>query len=166
MIHYPLPYYGDRPVGAVIDTVVVHSMYSSVSDKIEDCIALLEQNTVASHYGIARNGDIWALVPEEKRAWHAGVSAMPFEDDSRSNVNDFSIGIELVTIPEDGFLEPQYEALIDLLRSICSRNPIRNIVGHDAIAPSRKVDPGPAFQWARLQNHPALTSLRFGIRSW
>lgn len=70
--------------------------------------------------------------------------------DGRENVNDFSIGIELVTTPEMKYSEAQYRTLGKLIRELHSRWPIRFVVGHDLIAPGRKVDPGHLFDWVRL----------------
>ena len=72
---------------------------------------------------------------------------MPFTDDPRGNVNDFSIGIELLGNQEFGFCKKQYQALARLTKQICKRHPIRHILGHEHIAPGRKTDPGPAFDW-------------------
>ncbi len=86
---------------------------------------------------------------------------MPFEDDRREGVNDFSIGIELLTSPAQDFTEAQYLELANLINAICSRHPIRNIVGHDHIAPGRKSDPGPTFNWKHLKNLLNNPKLRF-----
>jgi AmpD protein len=76
---------------------------------------------------------------------------MPFLDDSREQVNDFSIGIEVVTSGHEGdFTTSQYDALIELIRGIRARHPITAIVGHEHIAPGRKTDPGPQFDWQRI----------------
>ncbi len=123
---------------------------------LEACLALLDQNGVSAHYVIARDGNITSLVSESFRAWHSRSrdeprDQMPFSDDSRAGINDFSIGIELITSGEGGdFLEPQYSALTALLSGICSRHPISAIVAHEHIAPGRKTDPGPQFDWQRI----------------
>lgn len=144
----PLPYFNERPPGVTVDTIVVHSIYSGDTCDTEGCLSLLEKHQVAAHYIISEDGEALLLVPEEKRAWHAGLSRMP---DGRENVNDFSIGIELVTTSGMTYREEQYLALGNLIADIYSRWPIRFVLGHDVIAPTRKVDPGPCFQWFRLQ---------------
>ncbi|MEO9064104.1 MAG: N-acetylmuramoyl-L-alanine amidase, partial [Burkholderiaceae bacterium] len=79
-------------------------------------------------------------------AWHAGVSSF----EGRERCNDFSIGIELEGDDDSAFAEAQYDALLALVAATKARYPIRSIAGHAAIAPGRKTDPGPHFDWARL----------------
>ncbi len=123
--------------------------------------AILTAYGVSAHYIITRDGEIIRLVPEDWVAWHAGVSKMPFPDE-REMVNSFSIGIELLSqhpdsAPEiaDGsvpaYTEAQYVALERLMAEIQTRWPIRTVVGHDEIAPERKQDPGPLFDWSRVR---------------
>jgi len=114
---------------------------------------------VSSHYVIDRNGNIYLLVPEAKKAWHAGVSQMPAPD-NRKNVNDFSIGIELIGDEEVPFEEAQYSALNFLLKDIKKRHDIKHIVGHQHIATQKMVeaglrkdakwDPGKQFDWSKI----------------
>ncbi len=154
MIQHPLPHHDSRPADTVIDTIVIHSMYTpDAKDPCDPlaCLALLDANRVSPHYSIDRNGIIYQSVDEARRAWHAGVSRMPFKDDARENVNHFSIGIELIATLTSGFSDLQYHACADLCREICSRHPIRSIVGHDQIAPGRKTDPGENFDWQRFR---------------
>ncbi len=92
---------------------------------------------------------------------------MPFKDDHRDAVNDFSIGIELAGTQASGFTEEQYRELASLIAEIAARHPITTIVGHEHIAPDRKVDPGPLFDWSRLktelrENQVDVSKLRFG----
>src|SRR4029077_3094609 len=98
--------------------------------------------SVSAHYTIDRDGTVISHVSEESRAWHAGESRMK---DGRANVNDFSIGIELVNRNDgtDPFPEAQLQALRDLMKSIMMRHPIRDIIPHYACAdpPGRKSDP-------------------------
>jgi N-acetylmuramoyl-L-alanine amidase len=100
------------------------------------------QTKVSSHYTIDRDGTVTTHVPEELRAWHAGVSRM---DDGRTAVNDFSIGIELVNRNDglDSFPDPQIQAMRTLLKEIMGRHPVRYIVPHYACADprGRKSDP-------------------------
>lgn len=121
--------------------------------------AIFEAYGVSAHYTIARDGTVARLVAENDRAWHAGKSVMP--NDGREGVNAFSIGIELmashpdddptVVTFEDAYTEAQYAALNALIADICSRHNITSVVGHDEIAPGRKTDPGPLFQWERVR---------------
>lgn len=155
------PYFNERPEGIIIDTFVVHTISSNPDCSAEGCINLLLECEVAPHYLISQEGELWQLVPEDKRAWHAGASKMPFDDDNRENVNNFSIGVELVT-PADLFVtDSQYAALAELIADVASRHPLKAVVGHDQIAPGRKVDPGPNFEWVRLRDSIVPLKLRF-----
>ncbi|MBX3728490.1 MAG: N-acetylmuramoyl-L-alanine amidase [Candidatus Sumerlaeia bacterium] len=120
---------------------------------------IFEAYKVSAHYIIARDGTIVRLVPDNDRAWHAGQSTMP--TDGRQGVNNFSIGIELmsshpkddptVVTPQDAYTEAQYASLTRLIAMFCEKHPITAVVGHDEIAPGRKTDPGPLFQWGRVR---------------
>lgn len=101
---------------------------------------------VSSHFFIQRTGQILQYVSTLDRAWHAGVSTF----EGRSNCNDFSIGIELEGTGEIPFTDAQYASLQDLLTAIIDAHPIEAITGHEHIAPGRKQDPGPSFDWSRL----------------
>ena len=150
----PLAHCNDRPVGTAIDTIIIHSLFAKDQPdpvSVLACYDVLDACQVSAHYLISRDGEIWRLVDEEKRAWHAGVSKMPFAEDTRENVNHFSIGIELIATEESGFTDLQYESLIRLTLEIMQRHQIKNILGHEHIAPGRKVDPGPSFDWARYR---------------
>ena len=139
--HHPSSNFNTRPPGTIVDTVVVHA---TVLDSLEDVIKHFgdPQTQVSAHYTIDRDGTVVSHVPEDKRAWHAGESQMK---DGRVNVNDFSIGIELVNLNNglDPFPEPQLAALRRLLKTIIVRHPIRHIIPHYecAFPPGRKSDP-------------------------
>jgi N-acetyl-anhydromuramoyl-L-alanine amidase len=108
------------------------------------------QLNVSSHLLIDREGQITQFVPFHKRAWHAGVSK--FED--RDGCNDFSIGIELEGADHIPFTDEQYEILAAVTRQIIATYPkikADRIVGHSDIAPDRKTDPGPAFDWQKYR---------------
>jgi len=107
----------------------------------------IEGLEVSAHFYICRTGELWQFVSCDDRAWHAGVSAYQ----GRSNCNDFSIGIELEGLEGESFDAAQYETLQALLPSIAQHYPISGIVGHEHIAPGRKLDPGAGFDWAYLQ---------------
>jgi len=107
--------------------------------------------TVSSHFLIERSGKLIQFVPVSKRAWHAGESVCL----GKSKVNDFSIGIELEGLDTDpeGFTEQQYSVLNQLLKLLKSCYPSilsNNIFAHSDIAPGRKPDPGPYFDWQRM----------------
>jgi len=98
---------------------------------------------VSSHFFIRRDGEIIQFVPCSLRAWHAGASNWQ----GRSHCNDFSIGIELEGSDNQPFEPVQYTRLTELTRALQTNYPIRHIVGHADIAPQRKTDPGPYFDW-------------------
>jgi AmpD protein len=99
---------------------------------------------------IGRRGEVITLIDETARAYHAGLSLMPLEVDRRENVNNFSIGIELIGSDRDKFTKRQYDSLSKLMLGIINRHPIRYVLGHEHVAPGRKTDPGPGFDWQRL----------------
>jgi N-acetylmuramoyl-L-alanine amidase len=139
--NYSSPNCDERPNGTAVDTIVIHA---TVLDSLQNVIEHFSnsQSKVSSHYTIDRDGTIVSHVSEDARAWHAGASRM---EDGRINVNDFSIGIELVNRNDgiDPFPESQILALRRLLKDIIARHPIRFIIPHYACAdpPGRKSDP-------------------------
>jgi len=102
---------------------------------------------VSAHFFIRRDGELIQFVPCSMRAWHAGASNWC----GRERCNDFSIGIELEGSDELPFTEAQYASLAELTRTLKETYPITSIVGHADIAPGRKTDPGPHFDWARCR---------------
>ena len=139
-----LPYFNERP--AKISALVLHC---SAHDT-KDMIAVLEKEELSAHYVVGLNGDVTQLVPEEKRAWHAGISSWREFD----NLNHNSIGIEISTMSmgQEPYSERQIQSLIELCQGIIERHhiPAKNVVGHSDIAPTRKPDPGAAFPWQKL----------------
>lgn len=110
---------------------------------------------VSAHFLIRRDGVIQQFVPTGERAWHAGESVWR----GRSNCNDFSIGIELEGTDDEIYSDPQYThlaKLVRLLRETYTTIEPDAIVGHSDIAPGRKTDPGPSFDWARLKREAYL----------
>jgi N-acetyl-anhydromuramoyl-L-alanine amidase len=101
---------------------------------------------VSAHFFIRRTGEIIQFVSCLNRAWHAGVSSWK----GRERCNDFSIGIEVEGSDEEAFEDAQYMSLDALINAICHRFPIEAIAGHSDIAPGRKTDPGPYFNWSRI----------------
>ena len=152
VIDLPSPNRDDRPADAgPVDTLVLH--YTGMVSA-EAALARLTDRAakVSAHWCIGEDGTLWRLVPEEQRAWHAGIS----EWRGRRAVNDVSIGIELVNPGHEHgyrlFPRAQMDALLDLARAIVARHPIdsRDVVAHSDIAPMRRQDPGELFDWARL----------------
>lgn len=147
---YSSPNYGDRKGDATIDTIVLHSIAYDLKKSIN--ILTSEEYQVSSHYLVDVDGTIYALVGEEKRAWHAGKSFWRGETD----VNSHSIGIEIITDESNEFTDAQKQAVIELCAEIKSRHASiddRNIIGHSDIAPGRKVDPGSNFFWKDLADN-------------
>ena len=149
------PNHGERTLP--ISMVVIH--YTEMKP-VETAIARMcdPEASVSAHYCITEEGEVIRLVPEDRRAWHAGASYWRGIPD----VNSASIGIELDHpghAPENGgyrpFAEPQIDALIPLLARIVKQYdiPRANVVGHSDVAPMRKVDPGELFPWERLAQH-------------
>jgi N-acetyl-anhydromuramoyl-L-alanine amidase len=106
---------------------------------------------VSSHLLVRRDGSVLQFVPFVRRAWHAGESRFR----GRSRCNDFSVGIELEGADEIAYTDSQYQRLAAIIRAICLAYPaisIRSIAGHCDISPGRKTDPGPAFDWPRLDD--------------
>lgn len=145
------PNFDARPEGAPIDTLVLHytgmpSMEAAL-DRLMDPTA-----KVSSHYLVAEDGVVYHLVPEEQRAWHAGVSYWR----GRERINDVSIGIEIVNPGHEfgyrDFPELQMQSVAELCLGVLKRHPILpwNIVAHSDVAPGRKEDPGERFDWKFL----------------
>ncbi len=116
---------------------------------------------VSPHFFVRRRGDLAQFVPCSKRAWHAGVSTWR----GRERCNDFSIGVELEGTDEIPFTAAQYRTLTRLTHVLKSVYPIRDIAGHSDIAPGRKTDPGPYFDWTCYRTLLAHDSDGAGIRS-
>lgn len=128
--------------------VVLH--YTAM-DNAEEALARLSdpQAEVSAHYLIGRDGKLWQMVDEANRAWHAGAG----EWHGQTDINSRSIGIELDNRGDHPFSEPLMAALEVLLQDILRRRdiPPANVIGHSDIAPGRKRDPGPKFDWRRLE---------------
>lgn len=158
-IRLPSPNFGPRPERACIDLIVVHSIslppgqYGGTgvqelfTNRLDwDAHPYYQQIRgleVSSHFFIRRDGELWQFVSCDDRAWHAGRSHYR----GRDNCNDDSIGIELEGLEGDSFEAPQYARLASLARSLAQRYPIAHIAGHEHVAPGRKQDPGPGFDW-------------------
>ncbi|MFD2173540.1 N-acetylmuramoyl-L-alanine amidase [Rhodobacter lacus] len=141
------PNFGERRGGARPEIVVLHytGMASCAEARARLCDPAAE---VSAHWLIAETGRVEALVPEDKRAWHAGAGGWAGVTD----VNSSAIGIELANPGDAPFPEPQMAALETLLEQILARWGIapQAVIAHSDMAPGRKTDPGPRFDWARL----------------
>ena len=102
---------------------------------------------VPAHFFIRRGGELMQFVSCDDRAWHAGSSSHL----GRHDCNDFSIGIELEGSDDQTFTDAQYQTLANLTSALASRHPLSHVAGHEHIAPGRKTDPGPFFDWQRYQ---------------
>lgn len=158
----PSPNVGLRPEGTAVTLAVVHSISLPPGVWAGDAVERLFTNRldweahpyfqglrglqVSAHFFVRRSGRVLQFGGTEARAWHAGASAWR----GRPNCNDWSVGIELEGLEGLHFEAPQYRALARLLRSLARRHPLREVVGHEDVAPGRKADPGPGFDWLRL----------------
>lgn len=113
---------------------------------------------VSAHFFVRRSGEVLQFVACNQRAWHAGVSSWR----GRDNCNEWSVGIEIEGLEGLRFSNVQYRVLSRLLCAVANQYPIREIVGHEHVAPGRKTDPGPGFDWSRLR--PRLCGCR--ARAW
>ncbi len=107
---------------------------------------------VSAHFFVSRMGELWQFVSCNDRAWHAGNSTYR----GRSNCNDDSIGIELEGLESGSFENAQYETLIALCAAVMTHYPVAHVAGHEHVAPGRKFDPGPGFDWQKLTDGLAL----------
>lgn len=143
----PSPNFGPRRDGAQPSLIVLH--YTAMDSAEAACKTLCNPDTeVSAHYLVSNQGDIQQLVAEEMRAWHAGAGCW----NGITDVNSHSIGIELDNLGTHPFAEPQMVALEWLLAQIMQRwsIPASNVIAHSDLAPHRKIDPGPRFDWKRL----------------
>lgn len=157
--HLPSPNFDQRPAGSAIELLVIHNISLPPGQFGGPYIASLFANTldhdahpyfdqlrplrVSSHFLILRTGELMQFVSADARAWHAGVSLF----DGRERCNDFSIGIELEGSDFVPFEPAQYRCLAALTQALLRRYPLVSVVGHEHIAPGRKTDPGPCFDW-------------------
>lgn len=135
--------------------VVIHYTAMKTAEAAANTLCNPETE-VSAHYLIAEDGEVISLVPEAGRAWHAGAGRWG----AVSDVNSRSIGIELANLGVCPFAATQMDALEDVLTGIMTRWDIRpeRVIGHSDMAPGRKVDPGPRFDWRRLA--------RVGLSVW
>lgn len=159
---YDSPHYNARPADAAIDLLVVHNISlpagrfggPHVSDlftgrvdyNADPSLASLRNVTVSAHFLVRRDGRLVQYVSCNDRAWHAGVSQFQ----GRANCNDYSIGVEMEGTDNVAFTSVQYDVLAQLAQALQNRYPLRWITGHEHVAPGRKTDPGPCFDWTLL----------------
>lgn len=158
------PNHCERPDGSPIDLLIIHNISLPPGEFGTGCIeqlfcnrldpdahpffAQLRELRVASHLLIDRRGTVTQFVPFDRAAWHAGESRF----DDRERCNDFSIGIELEGTDHQPFTAAQYDSLITVTRALLQAYPEispARITGHSDVAPGRKTDPGPHFDWSR-----------------
>jgi AmpD protein len=160
------PHFDERPPGVLPALVVVHGISlppgefggpwidrlftGNLPAAQHASFAAIAELRVSAHAVIRRGGDITQYVAFAARAWHAGESSYQ----ARVACNDFSVGIELEGMDDIPYTEPQYQSLAQLISALCRAYPTlstQRLAGHSDIAPGRKTDPGPAFQWPRLR---------------
>lgn len=158
----PSPNHDSRPAGQDASLLVLHNIslppgqfggpeivdffQNQLNYDSHPWLERLREMRVSAHFLIRRDGGIVQFVSTHARAWHAGVSV--FED--RERCNDFSIGIELEGTDTLPYTDPQYATLQRLLPALRARHPLKAVRGHEHIAPQRKTDPGPSFDWKRF----------------
>jgi N-acetyl-anhydromuramoyl-L-alanine amidase len=153
-----------RPAGCAIDLLVIHyvslppgefggpGIEALFTNRLDPAAhpfyAAVAGMKVSAHFVVRRDGEVIQFVPCAKRAWHAGESQWQ----GRARCNDFSIGIEMEGSGAVPFTDAQYQRLAQLTRALKSRYAIADIAGHSDIAPGRKSDPGPYFDWERYRS--------------
>lgn len=169
----PSPNFGPRPAGAMVSLVVLHSISLPPGEYGGDAVERLFTNRldpdahpafeglrglqVSAHFFLRRHGELRQFVSCDQRAWHAGVSRWR----GRENCNDYSVGIELEGLEGEPFEPAQYTRLVGLLRALQRRCGRFDVAGHEHVAPGRKRDPGPGFDWLRLRSQLRWNDSRF-----
>ena len=159
----PSPNHDDRPEQEPVTLLVVHGISLPPGEFGQGAVEALFCNVlnrdahpyfrqvadlrVSAHFLIARSGSLTQFVSCDRRAWHAGISQWR----GRERCNDFSIGVELEGADDVRYEPGQYESLVRLIIALRGRYPLADVIGHSDIAPGRKTDPGPAFEWDRLE---------------
>lgn len=158
------PNFDARPTDADISLLVIHNISlppgefggpgveqlftNQLDPAAHPYYATIHSLRVSSHFFIRRDGELIQFVPCRQRAWHAGASSWR----GRERCNDFSIGVELEGSDEQPFADAQYDQLNGLIQSLHAAYPsLTDVAGHSDIAPGRKTDPGPYFDWSRVQ---------------
>ncbi|OUS09976.1 N-acetylmuramoyl-L-alanine amidase [Gammaproteobacteria bacterium 54_18_T64] len=173
----PSPNQGERPVDGEVSLLVIHNIslppgqfgggyieqfFTNVLNADEHSyFAEIAELQVSAHLLIDRRGEVVQFVPLSRRAWHAGDSSFA----GCANCNDYSIGIELEGTDVEPYSDAQYQSLVQVSRQLLAAYPAlktERIVGHSDIAPGRKTDPGPAFDWAHFFAMLARTDMTQG----
>jgi AmpD protein len=168
----PSPNCDARPDGCAIDMLLIHNISLPPDQFGGPYIADLFGNRldydahpyfdrlrplrVSAHFLIRRDGGLMQFVSTDARAWHAGASAFA----GRERCNDFSIGIEMEGSDFQPFEEAQYAVLVQLTNALLARYRLADLVGHEHVAPGRKTDPGPYFDWLRYRRSLAASRLQ------
>ncbi len=164
-VHRPSPNFGPRPANTAVTLAVVHAISlppgqwggpaverfftNTLDPKAHPYFQGIKDLRVSAHFFVRRSGRVLQFVSCDQRAWHAGLSHWQ----GRDNCNDWSIGIELEGLDGLRFEQAQYVALARLLGLLSNRYGLTEVVGHEHIAPGRKGDPGPGFDWRRLRRY-------------
>jgi N-acetyl-anhydromuramoyl-L-alanine amidase len=172
-VRLPSPNFESRPGNIEPTLIVVHNISLPPDEFGGSAIAEFFQNRldhdahpyyaqlrgmrVSAHFVIRRDGTVEQYVSCNERAWHAGLSSFR----GRERCNDFSVGIELEGSDRSPFEPAQYAALSGVVSALMRRYPIDAIAGHSDVAPGRKTDPGPYFEWTRLQSDTGLPARHF-----
>ena len=158
------PNFNARPAGVEVSLALIHSislppgvyggdaierLFTNRLDwRAHPYFAQIEGLEVSSHFVVRRDGALLQFVSCDERAWHAGASQWQ----GRAGCNDYSVGIELEGLEGQAFAPAQYDALPVILEALAKRYPITQIAGHEHVAPGRKFDPGPGFDWPLLRS--------------
>jgi AmpD protein len=169
----PSPNRDARPDGAEVSLLLVHAISLPPGEYGGDAIEQLFTNQldwdahpyydqirglqVSAHFLVRRDGELLQFVSCDARAWHAGPSVWQ----GRANCNDYSVGIELEGLEGGHFEAVQYEVLALLIAELAAHYPIASVAGHEHVAPGRKLDPGPGFDWPLLIALTATTAPYF-----
>jgi AmpD protein len=164
----PSPNCDARPPGVAAELLVLHNislppgqfgtgqvqrlLTNRLDPACHPFFALLQDARVSAHFLIERDGALTQFVSVHQRAWHAGASRF----NGRERCNDFSIGIELEGTDFTPFTDPQYQTLAALTRALRDALPLAAVRGHSDLAPARKTDPGPGFDWTRFAHDAQL----------
>jgi N-acetyl-anhydromuramoyl-L-alanine amidase len=172
-VRLPSPNFESRPGNIEPTLIVVHNISlppdefggSAITELFQNRLdhdahpyyAQLRGMRVSAHFVVRRDGTVEQYVSCNERAWHAGLSSFR----GRERCNDFSVGIELEGSDRSPFEPAQYAALSGVVNALLQRYPIDAIAGHSDVAPGRKTDPGPYFEWTRLQSDTGLPARFF-----
>ena len=165
----PSPNFGERPAGEPVSLIVVHNIslppdefggdwvekffLNQLDPQAHPYFSTIAEAQVSAHFYIRRDGRVIQFIGCDQRAWHAGRSQWC----ARENCNDYSVGIELEGSDTQPFTAAQYTALWMVIDALRARYPIAAIAGHSDIAPGRKTDPGPCFDWLAVRaRYPGL----------